>query len=45
MKSKILIMMTALLLLSFSVSAVSAVSKEELKIATWEDISTFDPAG
>ena len=38
---KILILMIAfLLLLSFSVSAVS---KEELKIATWEDISTFDP--
>ena len=38
---KILILMIAvLLLLSFSVSAAS---KEELKIATWEDINTMDP--
>ncbi len=38
---KILIIVAASLLL-FSLS-VSAASKEELKIATWEDISTFDP--
>ncbi len=38
---KILIIVVAsLLLISLSVSAAS---KEELKIATWEDISTFDP--
>jgi peptide/nickel transport system substrate-binding protein len=36
----LMIVAASLLLFSFSVSAVS---KEEIKIATWEDISTFDP--
>ena len=39
--SNIMILLLVFLLL-FSFSA-SAVSKDELKIATWEDISTFDP--
>jgi len=39
--SNIMILLIAFLLL-FSFSA-SAASKDELKIATWEDISTFDP--
>ncbi len=41
---KILILVAAsLLLFSFSVSAKGSQEEEELKIATWEDVNTFDP--